>query len=76
MNKAQLKRHAEQLTEAYVSLSAIWADIGVMKVALDAEKIPPSWMIKEILERDWDIMGDALLSITEFTDAMIEDNKK
>lgn len=76
MKQSELKQHAQALTKAYEALNSVWADIGVIKVALEADKLPASWMVKDMLERDWDIMGDSLLAITEFTDAMIEEETK
>jgi len=76
MNKAQLKRHAEALLEAYEALNLVWADIGVIKVALTAENPPAIWMVRDILQKDWEVIGDSLLAITEFTDAMTEDETK
>jgi hypothetical protein len=76
MNKAQLKRHTEALLEAYEALNLVWADIGVIKVALEADKLPAVWMVRDMLQRDWEVIGDSLLAITEFTDAMIEEESK
>ena len=76
MNKTELKQHADALLEAYEALNLVWADIGVIKVALEAKNPPAIWMVREILEKDWEIIGDSLLAITEFTDAMNEEESK
>ena len=76
MNKAQLKRHTEALIDAYEALNLVWADIGVIKVALEADKLPAVWMVRDMLQRDWEVIGDSLLAITEFTDAMNEEESK
>ena len=76
MNKTTLKLHAEALLEAYEALNLVWADIGVIKVALEADKLPAVWMVRDILQRDWEVIGDSLLAITEFTDAMSEEETK
>ena len=76
MNKTELKQHAEALLQSYEALSLVWADIGVIKVALEAKNPPAIWMIRDILQRDWEVIGDSLLAITEFTDAMNEEQTK
>lgn len=76
MNKTTLKLHAEALLEAYEALNLVWADIGVIKVALEADKLPAVWMVRDILQRDWEVIGDSLLAITEFTDAIMEEETK
>ena len=76
MKKTELKMHAQAITEAYEALNGVWADIGVIAVALEADKLPASWMVKEMLDRNWDTIGDSLLALTEFMDAVIEEDLK
>lgn len=76
MNKRELKHHAQAITEAYEALSAVWADIGVINAAFDSNKLPAAWMIEEILKRDWGIIGDNLLALTDFMDAMNKEETK
>lgn len=76
VNKTELKQHAEAILQAYEALNGVWADIGVIKVALEADTLPAVWMVRDMLQRDWEVIGNSLLALTEFTDAMSEEETK